>query len=468
MATDLWGTLYVSGITTLVDTGDANHAASVPPGSALGFVQKFQPRSSGDPPGPALKLQWSKLFGDIPTPSGDPLRPATSVTAINALATTPAGNIVIAGNTTSSFYPVVNGPVTSGGSYQKMLSGRQSGVVTILDYAGNVVSSTYLGVQDTEDQQSTVTLSSVAVDSRENVIVGGSFNHIDRWWWEVVEGYPTVSKFPITSNAYVPIEVSEALTLNGMVGMTDAVLTRFDAELSSVNYSVVDSAAGDCSASNPLRINHTMGEKVAVDSNDNMYLLALTNSFCLYTTKQAVQSQLTGLRDPVLLKVTPEGHLKGETKPAFAYQTYLGFGLQSATNHCGLAVAQGLAPDADDNVYIACSVVGARRKSLTNFAMNKIPHENISADDSQPIFTGENFFLVRVETSESASRVTYTAGFGGTYANSLGEIVFDSTNTAVYFAGSTESADFPVTGDAYDHNGSTQRDGVMGILGATP
>ena len=468
MSTDLWGTLYVTGITTLVDTADANHPASVPQGSALGFVQKFQPRRAGDPAGPGLTLQWSKLFGDIPAPGSDPMHPVTSITAINALAITPGGDVVIAGTTTSDFYPVVTGPVAGGGSYQKTLSGRQAGVITVLDYAGNVLNSTYLGVQDPDDRESAVSLASVAINSTGNIIVGGSINHLDRLWYEWTDAFLTPNKFPITSNAYLPIEVSEVLTLNGMVGVTDAVLTEFDPKLSSVNYSVVDSGTGSCSASSPLRIYHTTGEKVAVDSNDNIYLLMLTNAYCMYTTDQAVQKELSGLRDPVLLKVTPDGYAKGTSKPAFAYQSYVGFGPESVTNHCALAVAQGLDPEVPDNVYISCNVTGARRKSLTNFVLNKIPQEDVSSKDSQPIFSGENLFLVRLESSDKGSSFAYNVGFGGTYGNTISDMVLNKTNSAIYLVGSTMSADFPSTSDASDRYGSTQRDGVVGILSIAP
>jgi hypothetical protein len=44
----------------------------------------------------------------------------------------------------------------------------------------------------------------------------------------------------------------------------------------------------------------------------------------------------------------------------------------------------------------------------------------------------------------------------------------NDANTALYLIGSTLSADFPVTSDAYDSTGSTQRDGVVGILSTTP
>jgi Beta-propeller repeat len=468
ISTDLWGTLYVAGLTTLVDTADANHPVALPPGNALGFVQKFQPRTLGDPAGPGLTLQWSKLFGDIPVSAGDSRHPITSVTAINALTVTPGGDVVVAGSTSSNFYPVTTGPVAGGGAYQTSLSGERAGVVTVLDHAGNVLASTYLGVQDTDDHESSVSLSSVAIDSAGNILVGGSFNHLDRLWYEWTDAFLTSNKFPITANAYMPIELSEVLTLNGMAGLTDAVMTKFDPELSDVQYSVVDSGTGTCAASSPLRIYHTTGEKVAVDSNDNMYLLMLTNAFCIETTEQAVQKGLSGLRDAVLLKVTPDGYAKATAKPAFAYQSYVGFGPDSLTNHCILSVAPGLDTDVPDNIYIACNVINARRKSLSNFALSKIPQEDISSTDAQPIFSGENLFLMRLETSDKASGITYTAGFGSTYANVVSDMTLNAAAGTLYFAGSTLGADFPVATDAYDRYGSTQRDGVIGIMSITP
>ena len=465
---DIWGTLYVAGVTTLVDTGDANHPASVPAGSALGFVQKFRPKTTSDPGGPGLALLWSKLFGDVPATSSDRLHPNSSVTFINALKTTVAGDVVIAGGTNSIFYPVTPRPASGGGAYQTTLSGGQSGVVTVLDYTGNVVNSTYLGISAADDHESKVSLASVAVDSSGNVIVGGSFDHVDRLWWVWSEGWFTPATYPITSNAFLPIETSENLGLNGYVGITDAVMTKLDPSLSSITYSIVDAANSYCDHSSTQLINHTTGEKVAVDSNDNMYLLMLTNAECMYTTAQAVQGRLAGFREPVLLKVAPNGYAKGTGKPGFLYQSYLGFGPESAANHCALSVAPGLGDDVADNIYVGCSVVGARRKSLSNFVMNQIAHESVSAEDAQPIFAGENIVFARLDTTEKNASIVYTIGLGGTYANTLADFLFDAKNAAIDFIGGTLSEDFPVTATAYDRDGSTQRDGVFGIFNTTP
>ena len=462
---DLWGTLYVAGITTLVQTGDANHPASVPEGTLLGFVEKLQARPSDDPSGPGLTLQWSRLFGDVAAPSGDPLHPASSITAINALKTTPGGDIVIAGTSSSRYYPVVVGPVSAGGSVQPQLSGSQSGVVTVLDHTGKVLNSTYFGVQAADDVDSKVGFASLAIDSRGNILVGGSFDHLQKLW---NAHFLAPNSYPITPNAYMPLTVAELLNLNGFVGITDAVMTKFDSTLSTVLYSVVDGGAGTCRTGDAQRIYHTTGERVGVDADDTMHLLMLTNAYCMYTTDQAVQRQASGYRDAVLLKVAADGYKKGTTTPAFEYQGYLGFGPGSITNHCALAVANDTTVAGSSTAYIGCNLVGARRRSLASFAASQISREDVSADDAQPVFSGENIFVVRLESSDTASRIAYTTGFGGTYANSLGDVLLNSTNTALYFTGSTLSADFPVMPDAYDHAGSTQRDGVLGILDTTP
>ena len=343
-------------------------------------------------------------------------------------------------------------------------------MVTVLDATtGKEKHSTYLGVQDSGDHTSIGNLCSLTVDHSGNIIVGGSINHLDSL---MQSGYgPGTFSYPVTSNAYLPSQMSTLLSLFGWVGFRDAVMTKLSPELSVLEYSLVDSGAGRCDATQPLRMYFTKGVDVAVDGNDNMYMAMLTTAYCMYTTDNAVQKAASGIQDAVVLKVRSDGWgpIAG-AGATFLYQGYVGFGKDSTVNDCRLAVAQSLSASAPDNVYLGCSVVGARRNELTNFVLNRIANEETSSDDHNPVFPGENLFFVRLETSEKTSKIAYTLGMGGTYANNVGGMLLDDANTTLYFTGATLSADYPTatTTTPLSATGSSNSDAVVGWLSTTP
>lgn len=460
VAVDPWGAVYVAGVTSLVHSGDANHAAALPQGTLLGFVQKYE-ESAGAPP-TGLTLVWSKLFGDA-NPD--------SVTSINALKIVASGNeIAIAGNTTSAFYPVTTGPVASGSAYQTKLTGKQSGVVTKLDPGGGVLRSTYLGVLSTTDRNSRVTLTSLDLDASGAVVVGGGLDSIDN-----IMSYGTHPDkgYPISPNAWLPSNIRLVLGLFGLSSYTDGVLTKLNPELSQLAYSTIVTGMSLCTPAVP-RISHTLGTDVAVNANGDMYMAAITTADCIdgWSAGVPTKKHLSGHRDGLVIRVPANGYSTptGMTYSPYNFQTYAGFGHGSGVNRCKLSVS-GPAATGEDSVYLACSVVGARLKHIEAqtfppaFTLDRIAvRMNSVAPPGDPdyYFPSENLFVVRLQFGDRDSRIAYTAGIGGTYGFDLNDLLL--TGNTLRFVGSTSGADFPITTNALDQLGRTNADGVLGFL----
>jgi len=98
----------------------------------------------------------------------------------SAVAADAAGNLVAAGETSSTDFPVTSSAV------QERLAGAQNAFVTKLDTAGNIVYSTYLGGSGTES------CNAVQIDSAGKIYVAGLTNSPD---------------FPVTTGTFQPTPV---------------------------------------------------------------------------------------------------------------------------------------------------------------------------------------------------------------------------------------------------------------------
>jgi uncharacterized protein (TIGR03437 family) len=87
--------------------------------------------------------------------------------AADAMVADAAGNVVVAGHTTSADFPV------SPGAVQSHLAGGQNGFIAALDPGGRVVFSSYLGGSGTD------TPAAVQIDSAGNVYVAGQTSSLD-------------------------------------------------------------------------------------------------------------------------------------------------------------------------------------------------------------------------------------------------------------------------------------------------
>jgi hypothetical protein len=164
------------------------------------------------------------------------------------------------------------------------------------------------------------------------------------------------------------------------------------------------------------------GERIVVDGAGNAYIAGTTYSSNFPTTSRAVQRRYGGGdRDCFVAKLDPGGRL--------LYSTLLG---GNRTDRCTT-----IAVDEAGNAYVAGST-DSPEAARTAFASGH---------------AGRDTDVLFAKLDPSGSRLLRLSRFGSTHpttseaANSLA-LAADGT---VYIAGSTDSADFPVTGGAQPH-----------------
>ncbi len=171
-----------------------------------------------------------------------------------AIAVDSSGNAYVTGNTSGSF------PTTTG-AYQTTFGGAGDAFVTKLNAAGSAVDySTYLGGSSIDQG------SAIAVDSSGNAYVTGY----------------TLGNFPVTAGVF-------QTTYGG--GNSDAFATKLNAMGSALSYS---SYLGGSSVD--------IGGHIAVDSNDNAYVVGYTYGFP--TTNGAYQTTFGGTEDAFIAKIS--------------------------------------------------------------------------------------------------------------------------------------------------------------------
>jgi len=231
--------------------------------------------------------------------------------------------------------------------------------------------------------------SRVAVDAARNTYIGG---------------YTFSPDFP-TANAIQPT----------YAGNVDAYLTKLSADGQTVIYSTFLGGSG-----------FEYGWDVAVDSAGNAYMTGFTQSTD-FPTAHALQPTNHGGSDAFVAKINPSGN-------AFVFSTYLG----GSDTDLGTSIAA----DSSGNAY-----VGGYTKSK-NFP---------TASAIQPTNHG-GFDAFVAEISGDGSALLYSTYLGGTANESefdagyrdLG-IAVDSAGSA-YVAGTTKSADFPITPLAFQQS----------------
>jgi hypothetical protein len=205
-----------------------------------------------------------------------------------AIAADSAGNVWLAGTTTSSNLPVVN-------AFQPLRGGRTDGFVGRLDPAGNVVYLTYLGGAGDD------LALAIAVDALGNAYVTGS---------------TTSTNFPVSASALQP----------ALAGGSDAFVTKLNPTGGALLFSTYLGGGGD-----------DVGNGIALHPTDStVYVTGSTDSID-FPTLSPVQPQLAGGLDAFVTKLTAAG-------TALVYSTYLG--------GTGDDAAQAIAVDADGTAYL--------------------------------------------------------------------------------------------------------------------
>ena len=364
IAVDAAGNAYVTGATQSPDfpttvgafrrTGAANNFTDV-------FVTKLNATGTA--------LVYSTFIGGSDLDFGRRI-------AIDA-----AGNAYVTGQTKSSNFP------TTANAFDRTLNippncprcaaDNTDTFVAKLNASGSgLVYSTYLGGTDFDSAHG------IAVDSAGNAYVIGETVSID---------------FPTTAGAL-------SRTNHGQY---DVYVTKLNATGSALVYSTY---LGGTLVDN--------GERVAVDSGGNVYVLGFSSSPDFPTTPGAFDTTANGAFDVTLTKLNPTGS-------ALVYSTFLGG--QDFDSVGGLAL------DAAGNAYIVGGTASLDFPT-TPGAFDTLPD-------------GNDAFLTKL--SASGSTLVFSTVFGGNASDGATGVGVDAAGN-IWVTGVTSSANFPMTVGAAD------------------
>jgi uncharacterized protein (TIGR03437 family) len=221
-----------------------------------------------------------------------------------AIALDRTGNIYVTGFTASPDFPVTDGAVraTLGGTYNAI-------VVKISADGQQLLYSTYLGGSGHDSARA------LAIDQGDNVYV---------------TGYTDSPDFPVTHDA---LQAKLSQTCHGNSKTGDAFISELASRDGALLYSTY--LGGSCA---------DLGTAIAVDNNGSIYIAGITSSADFPVTDGAITGRYSGGNNTGFLAKLIRG---GRTS---AYATFLGTGWGD--------VAQSLAVDSHNNVYVAGSSFG--------------------------------------------------------------------------------------------------------------
>jgi len=378
IAVDAAGSLYLGAVTFSSDFPVTPGAFQRTNGGArfTGYVAKLNPTGSA--------FDYVTYLGGSKDSSG---KPSTGFVE-GHIAVDPAGDVYVAGGTTSVDFPVTRGAL------QSTNAGGQDAFVAKLNPTGSgLIYSTYLGGSG-DDQ--------------------GLGLALDRSGDTYVTGTTTSTNFPTTAGSFQ--------TTSG--GAQDAFVAKLNPTGTALVYSTYLGGSGE----------ETNGgnQGIAIDGAGDAYVAGSTNSTNFPTTAGAIQRTFGGgANDAFVARLNPAGS-------ALVYSTYLG--------GSGDDQAKGIALDQDGGAYVTGYT------ESTNFP--------VTAGAFQRTFGGgvRNAFVARLNPDGSRSYVTY---LGGAVRDLAYSVAVDRSGAA-YVAGGTNSTNFPVTADAFQHtNGGGTSDGFL-------
>jgi uncharacterized protein (TIGR03437 family) len=328
--------------------------------------------------------------------------------ASRAIATDSAGNVYIAGGTTSADLAVTAAALqpSFGGETTSQYSG--DAFVAKFNSSGALIYLTFLGGK-TDDFAT-----SIAVDAAGNAYVAGMTNSTD---------------FPVTAGAYQKTFGGYGGNTCGRMG--DAFVAKLNPTGSELIYSTYLGGQRDDAAS-----------AIAIDSTGNVYVAGSTISTDFPTTKGAYQTSFHGLGgqegrpscggapqfntgDAFVSKLDPTGS-------QLIFSTYLGGTLDD--------FALAIALDSEQNVYVAGSTLSY------NFPVTSALQGSFHGSDPQNVFWnfGDGFVA---KLSSSGASLIYSTYLGGSGDDVITGLAAASDGT-LWVTGGTTSQDFPVTKDA--------------------
>jgi uncharacterized protein (TIGR03437 family) len=320
-----------------------------------------------------------------------------------------AGNVYIAGTTTSPLLPVTASSFQSayGGDTTDDFSG--DAFVAKFNPAGAVQYVTFLG-----GRRDDLGLS-LAVDRAGNAYVTGMTNSLD---------------FPVTAGAFQTKFGGTGGNLCEILG--DAFVTKLDPTGSKLLYSTYLGGARD-----------EAGTAIAIDAAGNAFVTGFTISQNFPVTPGAYQTALAGLGqqlgkpycggapwfntgDAFVTKLNPAGS-------QLVFSTYLGGGADE--------FATTLALDGTGNVYVAGYTLS--RDFPTTTGALQTTHKG---SETQARFwtTGDGFVT---KLSSTGASLLYSTYLGGTGDDSI-VAIFPAADGTLWITGATTSRDFPLTSNA--------------------
>jgi hypothetical protein len=431
IAVDAAGNAYVAGQTSSPDfpvTQEAfqttNHAAR----GATAFVAKLNPTGTA--------LVYSTYLG------------GSVFDSAYAIAVDAAGNAYVAGQTNSTDFPATQGAF----QVQNNAAGLQVGnaFVTKLNPAGTaLVYSTYLGGSGEPEVTIGGFRSAQFVPTGEED--GADAIAVDAAGNAYVAGTAVSTDFPVTAGAYQTHNNAAANQV------TNAFVAKLNPTGTSLVYSTYLGGSG-ARAPNTAPVTPYAGDAslaLAVDSAGDAYVAGIAFSSDFPVTQGAFQStnrfSYKGDSGPnaFVAKLNPSG-------TTLVYSTYLGGsgGFIDVTPDFymfGGDQATGLAIDNSGNAYITGSTASA------DFPVTAGAYQSTN---NYPADTGYDAFVT--ELNPAGSGLTYSTYLGGNGSNpnvESSESIVPIGDTAralardgfgnVYVAGAAESANFPVSGGAF-------------------
>jgi hypothetical protein len=425
IAIDSSGNLYVTGSTYSADfpvtqgafqTTNKEAAANGNTNGfdSTGFVTKLNPNGTA--------LVYSTYLGG----SGGTLGSLLWGERGDGLAVDSSGDAYVTGITYSADFPVTQG------AFQRTNPG-QSVFVSKLNAGGTaLVYSTFLG--------------SIGVGQG---LGGSTALAVDGSGDAYVTGGTAATNFPVTPGAFQT--TNHNVPDNGFT-QTNAFVSELNPAGTALIYSTYLGGS-----------NADAGDAIAVDSAGNAYIGGAASSTDFPVTQGAFQTKNRyGFNDggpsstigpnAFITKMNPTG-------TALIYSTYVGgsggvVNLSPTLFMAGGDQVKGIAIDSAGDVYVAGSTASP------NFPVTPGAYQTTNNDQTAGSIGGYNAFVTEVNpTGTALVYSTYLGGNGinqgsftgptvfggGDYANAL---ALDSSGS-VYVAGSASSADFPVTGGAF-------------------
>lgn len=323
--------------------------------------------------------------------------------AANAIAVDGAGNVYVAGETTSTNFPVTQGafqPTNKGAPNQ-----NTTVFVTKLNpTATTLIYSTYLGGSGGDVG------SAIAVDAAGNAYLTGSTYSID---------------FPVTQGAF---QTTNKASANGDA---DAFVTKLNSSGTALVYSTYLGGSG-LSAWTPY--GGDVGNGIAVDTAGNAYVTGRALSTDFPVTQGAFQTTNRGATNDCanvfVTKINPAG-------AALVYSTYVGGSGGNGgvlTGDTGYAIAV----DGVGDAYLAGNT------SSTDYPVTAGAYQ--TTNHSTYGTGGYNAFVT--ELNPSGAALVSSTYLGGSSVDSGKAVAVDPAGN-IYVAGQTISADFPVTSGAF-------------------